>query len=193
MKLFEKLIQFFGMVWFFLLNRHRYKKLEFKAIIFKPLIIVGREYITLCRSVIVRQNSSLYAIRIDGNDPELIMNEGCSLGYNNHIAAVRRVVLGKNVQTANNVYISDNLHGYENVEIPVMHQPVTYKADVSIGDGSWIGENACILGATIGTNCVIGANSVVTGDIPDYSVAVGAPARVIKRYNINSKAWERTA
>jgi len=62
---------------------------------------------------------------------------------------------------------------------------------VSIGDGSWIGENVCIVGATIGKNCVIGANSVVTKNIPDFCVAVGIPARIIKRYDLNKCAWIR--
>lgn len=58
-----------------------------------------------------------------------------------------------------------------------------------IGEGSWIGENVCVIGASVGRHCVIGANAVVTKDIPDYSVAVGAPARVIKKYNFNRGAW----
>ena len=62
---------------------------------------------------------------------------------------------------------------------------------VRIGSGSWIGENACILGVIIGKQCVIGANSVVTKDIPDYSVAVGIPAKVIKKYNFETQQWER--
>ena len=63
--------------------------------------------------------------------------------------------------------------------------------DVVIGEGSWLGEHVCVIGASIGKNCVIGANSVVTHDVPDYSIAVGVPAKVIKRYNFNSKQWEK--
>ena len=58
-----------------------------------------------------------------------------------------------------------------------------------IGDDSWIGENVCIIGASIGRHCVIGANAVVTKEIPDYCVAVGNPARVIKRYDFEQKDW----
>ena len=60
---------------------------------------------------------------------------------------------------------------------------------VSIGDGSWIGENVCILGANIGKHSVIGANSVVLQDIPDYCVAVGSPARVVRKYDFETKKW----
>ena len=56
---------------------------------------------------------------------------------------------------------------------------------------SWLGENVAIIGASIGKNCVIGANAVVTDDIPDYSVAVGIPARVIRQYDAPSGQWHR--
>lgn len=63
--------------------------------------------------------------------------------------------------------------------------------NVHIGDGSWLGTHVVIAGnITIGKHCVIGANSVVTKDIPDYSVAVGIPAKVVKRYNFDTKCWE---
>ncbi len=54
--------------------------------------------------------------------------------------------------TANNVYISDNIHGYEDITRPVIRQPVKYKRSVEIGSGAWIGENACIIGANVGKN-----------------------------------------
>ena len=74
------------------------------------------------------------------------------------------------------------MHGYENTKIPVKHQPLKQLKEVTIGEGSWIGENVCIIGASVGKNSVVGANSVVTNDIPPFSVAVGSPARVIKEY-----------
>ncbi len=73
-----------------------------------------------------------------------------------------------------------------------MRQGIRPPMPVSIGDRSWLGQNVCVLpGASIGEHCVIGANSVVTSPIPDFSVAVGAPARVIKRYNGKTGGWER--
>jgi acetyltransferase-like isoleucine patch superfamily enzyme len=56
--------------------------------------------------------------------------------------------------------------------------------------GAWLGENVCVIGASIGKNSVIGANSVVTKNIPDYCVAVGSPAKVIKKYNVEKQIWE---
>ena len=93
--------------------------------------------------------------------------------------------------TADRVYISDNLHSYEDVDKPVLEQPVRQIAPVEIGEGTWLGEGVCVIGAKIGKGCVIGANAVVTKDIPDYSVAVGSPAKVIKKYNSDTKRWEK--
>ena len=98
-------------------------------------------------------------------------------------------MIGDDVLTANNVYISDNIHCYENITTPVIKQPVKYKRSVEIGSGAWIGENACIIGANVGRNSVIGANAVVTSDIPDYAVAVGIPAKVIKQYDSVQEKW----
>ena len=81
-----------------------------------------------------------------------------------------------------NVYITDCDHEYRNIKIPVIDQGIVQRGQrVSIGEGSYIGINAVIVGnVKIGKHCVIGANSVVTKDVPDYCVAVGSPARVIK-------------
>jgi len=175
-----------------MLNRFRFKNLEFKSRIIKPLNIVGRRHISICKGVVIKKNSSLLALKIAEYEPVLEIGNGCSIGHFNHIAAVKKVVFGKNILTADNVYISDNLHEFKDINVPIMHQPVRFKAEVHIGDGSWIGENACIIGARIGKNCVVGANAVVTRDIPDFSVAAGVPAEVTKRYDQSSKTWENT-
>ena len=120
---------------------------------------------------------------------ELIIEDGTIIGNFNHIFATKKIVIHKDVLTADKVYISDNLHGYENINLPIIKQAIVQKGEVEIGEGCWLGENVCVLGAHIGKHCVIGANSVVTKDIPDYSVAVGAPARIIKRYDFIKKSW----
>lgn len=175
--------------WFQLFNFYKYKNLGTRAYVIKPLRLDGKKYMSIGKNVRVQTYSWLIAIKIDEHEPELTIGEGCALGDFNHIAAVRRVIFGNNVLTANGVYVSDNLHGFEDIHVPVMDQPIRFKAEVHIGDGTWIGENVCIIGASIGKNCVIGANSVVTKNIPDYSVAVGSPARIIKQYNQSTKQW----
>ena len=64
--------------------------------------------------------------------------------------------------------------------------------EVQIGEGSWLGENVCVMGVSIGKHCVVGANSVVTKDFPDYCVIVGAPAKIIKRYCFEQQKWKKT-
>lgn len=87
------------------------------------------------------------------------------------------------------MYISDNLHGFNDINTPIKDQPLCQLKEVTIGSGSWIGENVCIIGASVGKNSVVGANSVVTHDIPDYCVAVGAPAKIIKRFDSEKQKW----
>lgn len=95
--------------------------------------------------------------------------------------------------TGPHVFIADHNHQYEDIKKPIYLQGARHnKGDrIEICSGTWIGTNAVIVGnVRIGKNCVIGANSVVTHDIPDYCVAVGAPARVVKKYNMTSCQWE---
>lgn len=126
---------------------------------------------------------------LNGDDLELRIEDGCNIGRFNEIYATKSIILEKNVLLAERIYISDNLHGYSNPDIPIMHQPIMQNKTVRIGEGSWIGSGVAVLGAHIGKHCIIGSNAVVTHDIPDYSVAVGIPAKVIKRYDANLNKW----
>ncbi len=158
-----------------------------------PAGIEGADNIDLGDRVYIGYHSYLAAVAHTGAEQCLLqIGEGCSIGRFNHIYATQRVVLGAHVLTANGVYISDNLHGYRDVNVPILQQPIRQIGVVEIGDGSWIGHNACILGVRIGRHCVVGANAVVTHDLPDYSVAVGAPAIIIRRYDLGTKTWRTT-
>jgi len=159
------------------------------AALFRPFRVDGGNGMTIGAKTVFQRGTWLYCCGVEGRKAALEIGSGCAFGYNNHITAICQVVIGNNVLTANNVYISDNLHDYEDISVPIMHQRVRFKREVEIGEGSWIGENACIIGARIGINCVVGANAVVTSDIPDYSVAVGVPATVIKRFDPQLKKW----
>jgi acetyltransferase-like isoleucine patch superfamily enzyme len=94
------------------------------------------------------------------------------------------------VLLASNVTILDNSHGYENPDKPYKYQQLSRIAPVLIKRGCWIGENVVILpGATIGEMTIIGANSVVTRSIPDRCIAVGAPARISKKWERATQQW----
>lgn len=176
------------------LNIRKFKSLfkEFgdNSYIDKPLRIQGSSNITIKNNVRINQRAWLGSEPLTGMETsELTIGSGCVIGDYNHIWATHCIVLENDVLTANHVYISDNLHSYEDINVPIIHQKILQKKDVIIGEGSWLGENVCVIGASVGKHCVIGANSVVTRDIPDYSVAVGAPAKVIKHYDIILKKW----
>ena len=162
------------------------------SIIF-PVGVDGAENIVLGDDVYIAYKTYLAALPHTGQaECRLEIGAGCRIGRFNHIYATQRVVLGAHVLTANNVYISDNLHGYRNPDVPILQQPIVQNGVVEIGEGSWLGHNACVLGARIGRHCVIGANAVVTRDIPDHCVAVGAPATIIRRYDPATLTWRRT-
>lgn len=161
--------------------------------ILSPISIEGTKNIYLGNNILIAAQSCLAAVPLTGeSDCRLKLGDGCTVGRFNHIYATGRIVLGKNVLTANNVYISDNLHDYRNPDFPILKQAILQKPFVEIGEGTWLGHNACVIGAKIGRNCVVGANSVVTRDIPDHCVVVGAPAFIIKRFNPADGVWQAT-
>lgn len=155
----------------------------------RPLRVDGIQNITLGKNVMVHEGTWLAAMPLTGSNAELVINDGSTLGHYNHIYATQSIVIEKDVLTADKVYISDNLHSYEDVALPIIKQPIKQCKPVVIGEGSWLGEHVCVIGASIGKHCVIGANAVVTKDIPDFCVAVGAPARVIKKYDVEKEKW----
>lgn len=159
------------------------------SVIVKPIRINNPHFISIGKNVIINNCSWLYTNKCDIVEPRLIIEEGTQIGNFAHIVAVGDIRISKNVLIADKVYIADNNHEFSRIDIPIMHQGVRWKKNVFIGEGSWIGEGVSIIGASIGKNCIIGSNAVVTSDIGDYSIAVGAPAKVIKKYDINTQEW----
>ena len=89
------------------------------------------------------------------------------------------------------VFISDLNHEYKDITCSVMQQPLVIK-DIEIGDGCFVGYGVCVLpGVHLGKHCCIGTNAVVTKNIPDYCVAVGNPAVVIKQYDFDKHEWKK--
>lgn len=107
------------------------------------------------------------------------IGQRCVIGRGSSIIGHDRIRIGDDVWTGHQVHITDMNHGTDDPDVPIGEQfgPLL---GVEIGSGTWIGHGVVILpGARIGTHCVIGAGAVVTGEIPDRSVAVGVPARVV--------------
>ena len=137
----------------------------------------GKNNITLEDSVTVRPYAQIWSVGT------VRIGRGSEIGERCRISIANSLNMGEKVLLSPNVYIADCDHEYCNLEVPVIDQGVVQRGQtVSIGDGSYIGINAVIVGnVKIGKHCVIGANSVVTKDVPDYCVAVGSPSRVIKK------------
>lgn len=168
-----------------------FKRFGKKTSVIFPMHIFGLKNIVLGDNVYIGYKAYLAALPLTGEKTcSLEIGNGSCIGNFNHIYATKKITIGQNVLTADKVYISDNLHSYNDISVPIIKQPIRQVNIVEIGDGTWIGENVCIIGAKVGKNCVIGANSVVTKDIPDFCVAVGSPARVIKQYNHTIQGWE---
>jgi serine acetyltransferase len=187
MEKIRSLIYYLTTYWYYKLI---FKEFGVRTRCFGFLKIEGSKSISLGKQVYIGQHAWLAASSLTGNDPLLIIKDNTYIGNFSHIYCTSNITIGKKVLIADKVYISDNLHGYENVDLAILDQPIKQLKPISVGDGAWIGENVCIIGASIGKNSVVGANSVVTKDIPDYSIAVGSPAKVIKYYNFETKSWD---
>ena len=155
-------------------------------IMWQPTTIFNEQYISIGRDTLIGPAISLSAGMVPGQEcitnPVVSIGDRCLIGRGSGIVGHFSIEIGNDVWTGHNVYITDQNHGYEDISRPISQQSQPERA-VKIGDGSWLGYGSVVLpGVTIGRHVVVGANSVVTHDLPDYSVAVGVPARVIKQY-----------
>jgi lipopolysaccharide O-acetyltransferase len=144
----------------------------------------GEEYIEIGDQVFIGACSWLQVIVTNGccDKPAIRIGDGTAISGFCTITAVRQVVIGKRVLIARYVYISDHCHAHSSLAHAILDQGITGVKSVHIRDGAWLGQGVIVCpGVTIGRNAVIGANSVVRHDIPDYCVAAGVPAKVIRR------------
>ena len=112
----------------------------------------------------------------------IVIGEGTFLNLGVQVAAVELVEIGAHCMFANGCFITDGNHRFDDPEKPVPWQGFTTKGPTRVGDNVWCGAHVVITsGVTVGERCVIGANSVVTEDLPPFSIAAGAPAKVLKR------------
>ena len=122
--------------------------------------------------------------------PSIHIGNHVDIGQNAHITAASELVIDDGTSIFPDVLITDIIHKYEDINKPPADQGIEVHT-TRIGKNCQVGMGARILpGVIIGNCCVIGANAVVTNSIPDYSVAIGVPAKVIKQYNLESNKWE---
>ena len=159
-----------------------------------PFRFSNLRLMSLGNETLVHRNCWFNALPLESTEhgPLLTIGDKCSIGQGAILSAACHVELGAQVLLGPNVYISDHGHEYADPERPIMLQGITPPRPVVIGSGTWLGYNVCVLpGVSIGRNCVVGANSIVRSNLPDFSVAVGSPARVIKRFDLIQRQWIR--
>jgi acetyltransferase-like isoleucine patch superfamily enzyme len=154
------------------------------VICFPPNALYNEQYISIGSGTMFGPQITLSVGMVPGqqmvSSTVISVGDRCLIGKGSGIVGHLEIVVGNDVWTGHHVYITDQNHGYGDLTLPISQQ-VMPERPVSIGDGSWLGHGTVVLpGAVVGRHVVIGANSVVTGHIPDYSVAAGVPARVIK-------------
>lgn len=155
------------------------------VICFPPAALLNERYVHIGSHTMIGPHVTLSAGMAPGqecvSDPVVSIGDRCLIGRGSGIVGHLRIDIGDDVWTGHHVYVTDQNHGYEDPTRPISLQTMPERP-VSIGAGSWLGHGTVVLpGASIGEHVVIGANSVVIGEIPSYTVAAGNPAKVIKQ------------
>ncbi|MGD0649489.1 MAG: acyltransferase [Acidobacteriaceae bacterium] len=149
--------------------------------------------IKLGSSVIIWEDVWLYVVPNPGENVKITIDDNCSVGARSTISAKNCIHIEENVIMATSVLIQDHNHAYEDISRSIRDQGVTVGGRIRIETGCWIGQGAAIVcnegDVVIGRNSVIGANALVTRSCPPYSVIVGNPGRVAKRFDATSGFW----
>jgi len=161
---------------------------------FPPGAVFGERWIRIGTDTLIGPHVTLSAGMAPGQqmvtDPVVRVGNRCMIGRGSHIVGHLSIEIGDDVWTGPYVYVTDQNHGYTDIDIPIGRQWPAAEAAVTIGAGSWLAAGAVVLpGTTIGEHVVVAAGSVVRGVIPDRCVIAGAPARVVRWYDADSGEW----
>lgn len=172
----------------------RHRGISYSTVIYSPIRFTAK-FIQTGQNVIIFKNCRIEGVpSYEGicYKPNIILQNGVSIQQNSHITCAECIEIGENTAIASNVTITDIDHPYQDIAIPIERQKLKTKP-VKIGRDCKVYNNAVILqGSVIGNHCVVGANSVVKGIFPDYSIIVGTPARIVKRYDLECGQWRNT-
>jgi acetyltransferase-like isoleucine patch superfamily enzyme len=154
----------------------------------KPLFIKGS------RRIFIGKNVRIFPhLRIEThNNGKVIINDNVAIGQNVHITSAAELCIGKNSTILANTFITNIDHDYTNIDEHILNQQMLIK-ETKIGENCFIGMGVAIqAGTVLGKQCIVGANSVVRGTFPDYCVIVGAPAKIVKKYDVTRQGWFKT-
>lgn len=189
----------YGLPWRMIRNRSLASRLGIRSIDVGPYSFIrGLSSIQVGDNFRAGRGLWLQAIRKFRDqqfEPRIIIGENVSISDWSHIAAIHHVEVGDGALIGSNVLITDHNHGEyrgrgSHPGIPPSLRPLVGGGDTVIGKNVWIGDSVVVTAsARIGEGTIIGANSVVIGQIPAYAVALGSPARVIKKFDVETEEW----
>lgn len=162
----------------------------FLSYIGSPILILGSRNIFIGNKVRIFPNARMEC----HNKGRIMIGDNTSIAQGVHIisAGGRIVEIKQNTTFSANVFITNIDHGYQKIGVHILEQEDSIKNTV-IGENCFIGYGAVIqAGTTLGKQCIVGSNAVVRGIFPDYCVIVGVPARIVKRYDADTKSWRKT-
>lgn len=165
-----------------------YGKMGKSCYIGKPLSIIQKKNIFLNNNVHIYPGARIETY----GEGRVIFEENVSIGQNFHLTTGGdKLVIGKGTLITGNVFITNIEHPYEDITKSISEQGHMYKT-TNIGRNCFIGFGVGIqAGSTLGDHCIVGANAIVKGDFPAYSVIVGSPAKVVKMFNFDLGKWEK--
>ena len=161
-----------------------------RSFIAVPRHIWGGRFIEIGDNVSIFRDARFEAFPPEGGGSSIVIGDGTMIHPGIHIGAAERVEIGRKVLIAAGCYITDHDHDWSDPFDPPIENCRLNIARTTIGDYTWLGERVMVLkGVNIGERCIIGAGSLVTKDIPDLSVAIGSPARVVKTWDMKRGEW----
>jgi acetyltransferase-like isoleucine patch superfamily enzyme len=156
-------------------------------VVYPPALIIGHDRISMGSDVVVHPGAFLSIVSEQAGrryDASLTIGDGVRIGNDVVVACCGRIEIGDRVLIADRVFIGDTYHEYRDVQRPVVDQGLHDPRPVSIGPGAFLGIGCAVLaGVTLGEGAYVGANAVVTGDVPAHAVVVGNPARIVRRWD----------
>lgn len=172
-----------------LLVRLQVKKVGLLSYVGSPLFIFGGKRIIIGNKVRIFPGGRFET----HNGGSILIKDDVSVGQNFHlISSNEPLEIGTHTTISGNVFITNMDHNYQEIGVHILNQEYNFKT-TSIGENCFIGYGAVIqAGTVLGKQCIVGSNSVVRGVFPACCVIIGAPARIVKRYNEISRQWQKT-
>ncbi|NML59140.1 acyltransferase [Chryseobacterium cheonjiense] len=162
-------------------------KFGFPSYLGKPLFLMGTRKVFIGKKVRIFPHLRMEVHR----NGSIHIQDDVVISQNVHITSAGNLTIGKSSLILANVFITNIDHDYQELNKHIVKQEYLVSETI-IGENCYIGMGAAIMAGTrLGKQCVVGANSVVKGEFPDYCVIVGAPAKMVKKYNFETQKWEK--